>query len=174
MKPLIIATAAIAAASLAGCTTQGRPDPNEVSAALRDTNGTTVGYAIARGVGGINVQVRATGLPSGTYAVHIHAVGRCDRPAFESAGPHWNPTTRQHGMENPLGPHAGDLPNLTVDAQGNGGVDFTIAGGSIRRGEQVLMDADGAAIVVHANPDDNRTEPSGNSGSRIACGVFAS
>ncbi len=170
MKPMI-ALGLAAAALLAGCATSRTP-ANEVSAVLRDANGRIVAYSIVRELGGIAVQVRATGLAPGTYAAHLHAVGRCEPPAFDSAGPHWNPTSRQHGSENPLGAHLGDLPNLTVDAEGNGTVEFTIPAASVRRGTNVLMDADGAAVVVHANPDDYRTDPSGNSGARIACGVL--
>jgi Cu-Zn family superoxide dismutase len=98
----------------------------------------------------------------------VHAVGRCDPPGFDSAGPHWNPTNRQHGTLNPNGPHAGDLGNLNVGPAGTVNVSGTTHGGKL--GE--LLDADGAALVVHANADDYRTDPSGNSGPRIACGVI--
>ena len=121
---------------------------------------------------GVRVRVEAAGLAPGTYAVHVHGVGRCDPPAFDSAGPHWNPTARQHGRLNPMGPHSGDLPNLSVGTDGAGAVEFTIPGTTLRRGANALIDGDGAALVVHANPDDYRTDPSGNSGARIACGVL--
>jgi Cu-Zn family superoxide dismutase len=94
-------------------------------------------------------------------------VGQCEAPSFESAGAHLNPAARQHGLENPAGAHAGDLPNLTVSAAGEGRVDLTTA----RTMMTELLDADGTAIVVHAAADDQRTDPSGNSGARIACGV---
>ena len=120
---------------------------------------------------GIEIRVQAAGLPPGHYGVHLHAVGRCDGPAFESAGPHWNPTARQHGRLNPAGPHLGDLDNLEVDESGAGRVEFRINGGAIS-GAEGMIDADGAALVIHAAADDYRTDPSGNSGARIACGVF--
>jgi Cu-Zn family superoxide dismutase len=122
--------------------------------------------------GAIEVRVQAAGLPAGHYGVHVHAVGRCDGPAFESAGPHWNPTARRHGKLNPEGHHLGDLDNLDVDETGAGRLEFRIAGAEIG-GAQGLFDADNAAIVIHAAADDYRTDPSGNSGARIACGVLA-
>jgi len=97
--------------------------------------------------------------------LHLHAVGRCEGPKFDSAGPHWNPAGRQHGHLNPAGSHLGDLPNLTVSANGRGALNFLVRGG--------LVDADGTALVIHAKPDDYRTDPSGSSGDRIACAVLA-
>jgi Cu-Zn family superoxide dismutase len=119
----------------------------------------------------VEVRVQAAGLPAGHYGVHLHAVGRCEGPAFASAGPHWNPTARQHGSLNPAGHHLGDLPNLDVDAQGAGRLEFTIIGASLS-GADGILDVDGAALVIHAAADDYRTDPSGNSGARIACGVL--
>ena len=121
--------------------------------------------------GNLQVAVQAAGLAPGRYGAHIHAVGRCEGPDFESAGPHWNPGGRQHGAENPQGAHLGDLPNLAVDAEGHGRMEFSIPGATLRGG-QPLLDADGAAIVIHAAPDDFRTDPAGNSGARILCGVI--
>lgn len=120
---------------------------------------------------GIEVRVQAAGLPHGQYGVHIHAIGRCDAPGFESAGPHWNPAGRQHGTLNPQGHHLGDLDNLVVNAEG-GRLEFTIPGAALHGGVHPIVDADGAAVVIHASPDDYRTDPSGNSGARIACGVL--
>ncbi len=111
-----------------------------------------------------SLTIEATGLPAGVHGLHLHAVGRCDAPDFTSAGPHWNPTNREHGSENPAGPHLGDLPNLTVGPDGRGGVTLAVPPG--------LLDGDGAALVIHAEPDDYRTDPSGNSGARIACAVL--
>ncbi|HYJ53765.1 MAG TPA: superoxide dismutase family protein [Allosphingosinicella sp.] len=122
-------------------------------------------------VGGIEVRVQAAGLAPGHYGVHLHAAGRCEGPGFESAGPHWNPTGRVHGKLNPGGHHLGDLDNLDVDESGAGRLEFTITG-ALTTGADGLLDADGAAVVIHAGPDDYRTDPSGNSGARIACGVL--
>lgn len=122
--------------------------------------------------GSIEARVQAAGLPPGQYGVHIHTVGRCDAPAFESAGPHWNPADRQHGRLNPQGPHLGDLDNLEVSAEGHGRLEFAIPAAVLRGTQAAIIDADGAALMIHAAPDDYRTDPSGNSGARIACGVL--
>jgi Cu-Zn family superoxide dismutase len=139
------------------------------SAVVQDASGRQLGVVhLAPGTGGIAVSGAITGLPAGVHGIHVHAVGRCDPPGFESAGPHWNPTNRQHGTANPNGPHYGDLGNLSVTADGVGNVSVTMHGGTMAE----LNDADGAAVVVHEKADDGRTDPSGNSGSRIACGVI--
>ena len=118
---------------------------------------------------GIRVTGRLTGLPPGEHGIHIHMVGQC-QPPFESAGAHWNPTSRQHGTQNPQGPHLGDMLNITVGADSSVNVSLTTTGGSLRA-TNGLMDTDGASVVVHARADDYRTDPSGNSGDRVACGV---
>ena len=117
----------------------------------------------------------ATGLPHGIHGLHVHAVGRCDPPDFASAGPHWNPAARKHGMNNPAGPHAGDLPNVEVAANGVLGTTVTLPGATLVGGGGAagsLIDADGAALVLHGQADDYVTDPSGNSGPRIACAVL--
>ncbi|HEY0311032.1 MAG TPA: superoxide dismutase family protein [Allosphingosinicella sp.] len=159
---------------LSACATVPPPAPS-ASAAIADAAVRTVARAkIRQGPNGLSVHVEAAGLAPGTYGVHLHAVGRCEVPAFASAGPHWNPTARQHGRDNPAGSHMGDLPNLTIAADGRGTLDFDLSGAALTGpGPNVLLDADGAAIVIHAQPDDYRTDPSGNSGARIACGVLA-
>jgi Cu-Zn family superoxide dismutase len=149
------------------------PGAAGVSATIRDAAGRSVGTArIEPGNIGLRVRLSAAGLAPGTYGTHIHSVGLCEPPAFTTAGAHWNPTARQHGRDNPQGAHFGDLPNLVVDASGHGQIEFTIDG-TLESGANPLLDADGAAIVVHAQADDYRTDPSGNSGARIACGVFS-
>jgi Cu-Zn family superoxide dismutase len=163
--------------ALAACAhdggTEAQSYPSSLDVAVRDAGGATVATATAadRG-GGVAVRVAAAGLAPGTYGVHVHAVGRCEPPGFESAGPHWNPTARQHGVQNPQGPHLGDLPNLQVGTDGAGSVEFTIAGARLAGGSNAMLDGDGAALMIHAGPDDYRTDPSGNSGARIACGVL--
>ena len=156
------------AALLSACATVPPPQDG-ASAILRTASGTQVGRVTATAMGdGVHVMLTAKGMPPGTHGVHIHAVGRCDAPDFASAGPHWNPSAAKHGTMHGPG-HAGDLPNLTVAADGTGRLDAHAPSGTFAD----LLDADGGAIVVHAGPDDLMTDPSGNSGARIACGVFA-
>ena len=165
-----------ATALLGACATTGDEPQETAGSASADINGAGGGIVAraeaSQGGSGIRVRIEAARLPPGTYGAHVHAVGRCDPPGFESAGPHWNPTQRQHGAQNPQGPHSGDLPNLAVGTNRDGSLEFTIAGASLREGARALLDADGAAVVIHANPDDYSTDPSGNSGTRIACGVL--
>jgi superoxide dismutase, Cu-Zn family len=122
---------------------------------------------------GVRILLDVTGLPPGDKAVHIHEVGQCDPPSFESAAGHFNPMGAQHGTANPRGPHAGDLPNITVDSSGRGHLEHTTKRVTLEKGATSLLDANGSALVVHANADDMRTDPAGESGARLACGVIA-
>lgn len=141
-------------------------------AQLRDKDGNPKGRAVVRPMGdGVHLAASLENMPQGTYATHIHTAGRCDVPDFISAGPHWNPTNRKHGIANSAGPHKGDLPNVQVGAGGAGNLNAHIEGVAMK-GQNALLDADGSAIIVHAGVDDNTTDPSGNSGARVACGVF--
>lgn len=168
--------AAAAMLALAGCDEHevrtGAPVAGGASAAatLRTADGAQVGRATATEVaGGVRVTIDARGLPPGTHGAHVHTIGRCDAPDFASAGGHWNPLGKKHGAMNAMGPHEGDLPNLIVDTGGRGAIGVTIPGATLAG----LLDADGSAIVVHAGQDDLMSDPAGNSGPRIACGVFA-
>lgn len=149
----------------------GTPTPagRLATAQLVDGAGRAVGRASVREVaGGLRVTIDASGMPAGTHGAHLHTVGRCDGPDFTSAGPHWNPAASKHGSMNPQGPHAGDLPNLIVGNDGRGTLAVVLAGATM----DGVMDADGTAMVVHATADDLMTDPSGNSGARVACGVL--
>lgn len=144
--------------------------PMEAVAMLQTADGKSAGTATATETpDGLAIALNVEGIAAGEHGVHVHTTGSCEPPKFESAGGHWNPTERQHGLDNPQGHHAGDMPNLTVAADGTGKLDYTLAGGTLAG----LLDADGAAFVVHAKRDDQKTDPSGDSGDRIACGVFA-
>lgn len=148
--------------------------PTAASATLRTAVGRDYASATATQLGdSIRIRIEALGMPPGTYGVHIHAAGRCDPPDFASAGQHWNPTGRQHGKNNPAGMHRGDLPNLFVGTDGRGSLQFNLLGSRLSGGSMPMLDADGASIVIHQGADDYRTDPSGNSGARIACGVFS-
>jgi superoxide dismutase, Cu-Zn family len=146
-----------------------------VTGELQCCDGQSVGGARLESEGdGVRVSIRVSGLtPNQQHGLHFHAVGRCEGPTFQSAGPHFAPHARQHGFENPQGPHAGDLPNLRANADGVADTTFVVTTVRLASGvEQGLFTREGTALVVHAQPDDYRTDPSGNSGDRIACGVI--
>ncbi len=164
---VLIAVCAVAA----GCAAM-KPAPMTATAELRNAQGQPVGTATLTDVGGgVRVIVEARNLPPGDKGVHIHEVGRCE-PPFTTAGGHFNPGKRQHGLQNPAGPHAGDLPNITIGTDGTGRLETVTDRVTLGGGATSLFDADGSAIVIHAAPDDHRTDPAGNSGARIACGVI--
>ena len=122
---------------------------------------------------GLVMNVSAIAMPAGVHGIHLHEKGLCEGPKFASAGAHWNPGAKQHGRDNPAGAHAGDLANLTVAADGSAKVSIPVAGAKMASGAMMLADADGTALVIHAKPDDYKTDPSGDSGDRIACAVLA-
>lgn len=140
------------------------------TATLTDTSGVTLGtVTIMEMDGGLHLSGALTGVPNGEHGFHLHEIGQCDAAGgFESAGAHVNLDNHRHGTENPQGPHAGDLENITANDDGEATVDLHAAATSIA----ALADADGTALVLHADPDDYATDPSGNSGDRIACGVL--
>jgi Cu-Zn family superoxide dismutase len=163
---------------LVGCATDSATDgasaSGQASATLSDAGGASKGSAtVSDTAQGVRLVVQASGLTPGAHGLHLHTIGRCDAPDFASAGPHWNPTAKMHGRDNPAGLHMGDLPNLIVGTDGTGRLEATVTGAKLTGGTMPLLDSDGAAIVVHAAADDYKTDPSGNSGARVACGVFA-
>lgn len=181
-RPLPVVVVAVALATSA-CRFSFLPEipyvnslPPAAVAHLTDASGTVVGQAVLSQIGGgIRILVDVTGLPPGAKAVHLHEVGRCEPPTFESAGPHVNPTGAEHGTANKKGPHAGDLPDITVDASGRGHLEVTAKRLNLeKKGPTTLLDADGSALVIHERPDDNLTDPAGNAGPRLACGVIVS
>jgi Cu-Zn family superoxide dismutase len=157
---------------LAGCGGM-RAKATNGTAEIKNAQGQAVGTATLTQAGpGVRILVEVRGLPPGEKGLHIHEVGTCEAPAFTSAGGHFNPGKRLHGLRNPAGPHAGDLPNILIEADGRGRLETTTDRLTLGAGPTSLFDADGSAVVVHAAPDDLQTDPTGNSGARIACGVI--
>jgi superoxide dismutase, Cu-Zn family len=173
MRKLALPTALVIPFALAACVPAEPVGGPPI--ALVNANGQSTGSVRAwQTPGGVTFRILASGLPHGIHGIHVHAVGRCDAPTFETAGGHWNPAGRKHGTNNPAGPHAGDLPNVDVASNGVLSTTVTLAGASLTGmgNAGTVLDADGAALVLHAKADDYSTDPSGNSGARIACAVI--
>ena len=168
-----IAALTALAIGLSGCASVGPiPTSKLAGGTLRSATGAPTGTVVLVVSGdAVTINVAVIGLPKGIHGLHLHMTGRCDAPDFKSAGGHLNPHSLQHGTANPAGSHLGDLPNLAADSYGAGTVTATLRD-SRSAVEAALFDADGTSIVIHADPDDNRTDPSGNSGARIACAVL--
>lgn len=168
----MMAGAVLVLGGCAGSMKEAAP-PLSAEAVLKDKDGKQVGVAtLIQTADGTRIAVTGYRLTPGTRGLHIHEAGVCQPPDFTSAGGHFNPTGKKHGKLNPDGAHAGDLPNLVIGAAGDGTVDVTTKAVTLNPGPTSLLGGKGTAIVVHAMPDDERTDPSGNSGARIACGVI--
>jgi superoxide dismutase, Cu-Zn family len=142
---------------------------------LVNAQGATIGHAKLSGsASGVHVSVSVSQLAPGEHGIHIHNVGKCEGPAFTTAGGHFNPTNAHHGFHNAQDPrpHLGDLPNLTVGANGKGKLNFSVKGATLGDGPNSLFHDGGTSLVIHAKADDLMSDPSGNSGDRIACGVI--
>jgi len=151
----------------------GQTAPKPAHAEIVNAQGQKIGTAIfSPADGGVKIDIDVAQLPPGTHGVHIHGVGKCEGPDFKSAGGHLNPNAKEHGKDNPKGPHAGDLTNIEVDAGGHAKVSLSDPLVTLGGGPNSLFHEGGSALVIHEKVDDYKTDPSGNSGARIACGVI--
>ncbi len=148
----------------------------QAKAEIYNSEGQKVGRAVFFDASpGVRIIVEVLGIPAGNHGIHIHEVGLCERPDFKSAGAHFNPTSKKHGFQNKSGPHGGDLPNLKVeDGSLAGRLEFTLPDVNLGNGKNSLLKENGTSIVIHASYDDEISDPAGNSGARIACGVIQS
>jgi len=186
---LAIAAAITSALALAACSREADGTANEAAAdavnaaepaaapqtmALNGPDGRPVGtVTLSEDPNGVTIKVDASAIPAGTHGVHLHTTGLCEGPKFESAGGHWNPAGKQHGRDNPMGAHLGDLANFEIGDAGTATTTFLVGGVTMSGAANALADADGTSLVVHAKADDYKTDPSGDSGDRIACAVLA-
>jgi len=164
--------ATVSACLLTGSLAFAQAPSGAASATINDAMGKTIGTATLRETSsGVLIKVDFTAAPAGTHALHVHTTGKCDAPMFMTAGGHFAPGMTKHGLLAAGGPHAGDLPNIYVPADGKLSMEVLEPNVTLAAGPRSLLDADGSAIVLHAMADDYMTDPAGNAGGRIACGV---
>jgi Cu-Zn family superoxide dismutase len=151
----------------------GQGAPKSAHADIVNAHGQKIGTAkILAAPKGVKIEVNVSQLPPGTHGIHIHTVGKCEGPDFTTAGAHLNPYTKKHGKDNPEGPHGGDLLNIEVKADGTAKATLLDTMVTLGDGPNSVFHEGGTAIVIHAKEDDYKTDPAGNSGARIACGVI--
>ncbi|HEY1467540.1 MAG TPA: superoxide dismutase family protein [Candidatus Acidoferrum sp.] len=151
----------------------GQTAPKSAHADIVNAQGQKIGTAtFSPADGGVKIEVDVAQLPPGTHGIHIHAVGKCEGPDFKTAGGHLNPTAKEHGKDNPKGPHAGDLLNIEVDRSGHAKASLSDSLVTLGSGPNSLFHEGGSSLVIHEKMDDYKTDPAGNSGARTACGVI--
>lgn len=157
---------------LAGALTAAGADRKVATAELKDAKGQTVGHVkLKEGKNAVTLSAKVMNMPPGEHAIHVHTVGKCEAPDFKTAGGHFNPENKKHGLDNPEGHHAGDMPNFKIAASGKGTYTGTLQGVTLAgSGANSLFHEGGTAVVIHEKADDMKSDPAGNAGARVACG----
>lgn len=170
----LLAGSALADDAKAKKSPPGKPDAAKpVKVKLSDAKGKAIGTAtLTADPGGVKITLAIKGLTAGDHAIHIHETAKCEGPDFKSAGGHFNPDHKKHGKDNPEGAHAGDIPNITVDAKGVSTATVIAPGITLEDGPHSVFTGGGTALVIHAKADDMKTDPAGAAGDRIACGLI--